>query len=152
MTQQHPGAPRPKNNGPQCARNIDTTCPLFLPSPLTLHPSFSTSLVHSRSPLAGREQGMLIKGCENQEKKRRAHTGTKEKDSRQRMARVWPWIGYWMEIERWGLQHKQWPGNEWVGEKKGMQRKIDDNRQHKHDRCGLLWQGYVGFPGKFTEA
>lgn len=61
MTQQHPGAPGPKKQWLQCAGNIDTTCPPFLPSPAR-YCSLSPPLVHW---LCGREQGMLITGCEN---------------------------------------------------------------------------------------
>lgn len=89
MIQHPPGGPGPKNNGPLCARNIDTTCPLFPPYPLTLHLSLSLypcscSLV---LPLAGKEQGMLIKGFERQEKDG-GLVGTEGADNRQRMVCV----------------------------------------------------------------
>lgn len=59
-----PRGPSLKNNGPSVQ---DTTCSSFLPPPHAT--SLCLPLVHSLS-LTGREQGMLIKGCENQEKKR----------------------------------------------------------------------------------
>lgn len=80
MTQQHPGAPGPKKQWLQCAGNIDTTCPPFLPSP-ACYRSLPTTSCSFAPALAGREQGMLIKGCENQEgeKKKGGFIGIPEK-------------------------------------------------------------------------
>lgn len=61
MTQQHPGGSQAQNNEPLCARNIDTTCPIFLP-PCSLWSSPRVSLVHGfvLSPTSW-QRGMLIK-------------------------------------------------------------------------------------------
>lgn len=59
-----PWGPLPKKQWLQCAGNIDTTCPPFLPSPARYH-SLPTASCSFAPALTGREQGMLIKGCEN---------------------------------------------------------------------------------------
>lgn len=75
MTQHHPGGPKLKqknNNGLLCVRNTDRTCPPQPPlPPFTLYSSFflSYSFILSQT---GREQGILIKGCQGQEGKKGA--------------------------------------------------------------------------------
>lgn len=111
MTQQHPGAPRLKNNGPLCERNTDTTCPLFLPPPHSTSLSFylPCSFVPS---LTGREQGMLIKGWNPEEKKGGLIGTPRERyQAKNSMCQYGEVTRVEMEVR---FVAKKQPGNEWL--------------------------------------
>lgn len=119
---------------------------LFSSLPLTLHLSLSFYLPCSVVlSLTGREQGMLIKGCENQEKKGRARRDTEGNIA----GKEWcmsQWIGNRAETDRWDFWQKQWPGNEWLRKKTGREREMKNvctlkYAQHKVHTCVLGWVG-----------
>lgn len=138
MTQQHPGAPSLKNNGPSVQETL--TQPVLRSSlPPHATPPLPTSCSFALA-LTGREQGMLIKGCENQEEKREASSGYRGWKIACEEWCVPLWIGNRAEIERWDLWQK--PGlemNDWAKRQAERDDRIQWAGVFQRICCGIEW-------------
>lgn len=147
MTKQHPGAPRLKTMGPSVQETL-TQPVLFSILPLALHLSryLSCSFVLS---LTGREQGMLIKGCENQEK-RRARWDSEGKIAGKECCAS-QWIGNTVEIERWALWQKQLTGNKRLSKKTCTEREMKNICTLTYSMHGTMPTYFYWVGGGFPE-